>query len=126
MEDLERHKTVLLLEDDTDLASIIQYILEEEGYIVIKSLPENFREDICKFRPALILLDHWLYKALGSTICENLKADPETCSIPIILTSTDINIKDLASCCKADDLLPKPFDVEVLVEKVSRLMPIPK
>lgn len=119
------NKTILLLEDDFDLASIIQYILEQEGFTVVKSQPKKFRMDVYKYSPSLILLDYWLYKALGGTICEELKANSKTCSIPIILTSTIINIKDIATCCKADDALPKPFDIQDLVEKVSRLIAEP-
>lgn len=122
---MERNRTVLLLEDDFDLASIIPYILEEEGFFVIKTQPKNFKNDIAKHSPGLILLDHWLFNALGDTVCEELKAKAETCSIPIILTSTIINIKDIAKCCKADNALPKPFDIEMLVEKVSGLITAP-
>jgi DNA-binding response OmpR family regulator len=118
---MEKNRTVLVLEDDFDLVSIIGYILESEGFNVVASHPKTYRNDIRSCHPGVILLDHWLNGILGSTICEELKADPETHDIPVILTSASNNIEEVARRCKSDDVLPKPFDISALINKVSAL-----
>lgn len=116
---MEKNMTVLVLDDDFDLVSIIRYILESEGFKVIASNPKTYQKDIESYRPGVILLDHWLSGILGATICEELKANPETHAIPVILTSATNNIEEVARWCKSDDVLPKPFDISALVNKVS-------
>ncbi len=116
---MEIQRTILVVEDDSDIASIIRYILEGEGYRVLMSEPAALWKDIENFRPGLIILDHRLRGVLGSNICKELKADPKTSYIPIILTSATNNIHDIAEDCLPDDILPKPFDIDVLVAKVN-------
>lgn len=119
---MENNRTVLLLEDDLDLISIIQYILEEENYRVVVSNPCKYRKDFIEFQPDIILLDHWLCFSVGKNICEDIKADPATGSIPLILTTTFNDLCALGQNCIPDDVIYKPFDIEVLVRKVNRWM----
>ena len=118
------NRTVLLFEDDLDHVSIISYLLETADFVIVLGDPMAYRENIVRYRPGVILLDQWLSGSLGSTICAELKADPTTRSIPVILTSASNRLNQIALDCKPDDTLPKPFDVDELVGKVTRLMKI--
>ena len=76
---------ILCIEDEVDIQEIIAYNLEKAGYLVtladdgIKGLELAQTQN-----PDLILLDIMLPNLNGMQVCERLKADPKTLSIPII------------------------------------------
>jgi two-component system alkaline phosphatase synthesis response regulator PhoP len=110
-------KRVLLIESDSDLASVIQMILADSGLDVVKSTLETYFNDVQEYAPDVVMLDQW---RAGSTICRASKRNPATQNIPDILTSTQSNLKQVASKCRADDVLAKPFDIDELQSKVLR------
>lgn len=114
------NKTVLIIEDDLDIINIIRYILGEIGYKLIESSSTTYLQDIYAHHPDVILLDYWLGKTLGTFICNDLKSNPRTSSIPVILTSAVNGIDKIAESCHADDSLAKPFDIEDLESKVLK------
>lgn len=116
----ELKSTVLIIEDDKDILQVITYVLEEAGFIVIISSPDNYLVDIKSHKPNVILLDYWLEHTLGSDICISLKTDPCTKEIPVILTSAVNGISQVATQCKADDVLPKPFNIQDLEDKIHK------
>lgn len=85
--------TILVIDDDKAAADLIQAILEPEGYRVIKAFDgrEGLRRAISE-RPSLILLDLIMPELSGFNVAYQLRQQPETSSIPIIvLTSMDID-----------------------------------
>lgn len=118
-------KKVLVVDDDTDIREIIQYILSEEGFEVTGL--DNGRQVnivIQQFTPDLILLDVMLGDADGRDICKTLKASATTACIPVIIVSATHGHRPApgsADDCGADDYLPKPFDMAQLISKVKQL-----
>ena len=74
--------------------------------------------------PDLILMDNWLTEwksdANGQQLSKQLKTDPATNHIPIIIISAVSNIKEIAEEGLADTYLKKPFDMDTLVEVVKK------
>lgn len=114
------NKTVLIIEDDLDIINIIRYILGEMGFKLIESSSTTYNQDIYAHQPDVILLDHWLGDTMGTSICQDLKSNPRTSSIPVILTSAVNDIGKIAESCDADDILAKPFDIEDLETKILK------
>jgi len=112
-------KRILLLEDEKEILELIQEILEEEGYNVIAFSHYESVEDIMDFSPQLILLDIRLSNGYGHLLCEDLKSNPKTSHIPVILVSGANNLEKIAADYKADGFLAKPFDMEDLIKMVK-------
>lgn len=113
-------KKILVIEDDNDILDLLQYILEDEGYHVWASGRGEHIEVIAEHQPNLVLLDDRLPGDYGNVICSRIKADPRTSSIPVVLVSATRDLEKVAFDCKADDFLPKPFDLKDLVKVVKQ------
>jgi len=117
-------KKILVIEDDKDIRDTIVYILEEEHYDIIASEDSKILKSIDKHKPDLVLLDNWLTDwksdANGQQLSKELKTNPATQHIPVIIISAVSNIKEIAEAGMADGYLRKPFDLGELVEIVKK------
>jgi DNA-binding response OmpR family regulator len=117
-------KKILVIEDDKHIRDTICYILEEENYEVISSGDSKILKSINTMKPNLILLDNWLTEwksdATGQQLSKELKSNPTTKHIPIIIISAVSNIKEIAEAGLADSYMRKPFDMAELVEMVKK------
>jgi two-component system phosphate regulon response regulator PhoB len=84
-------KKILVIEDDKDIRDSIQYALEEEGYDVTASEDSKILKSFNKIAPDMVLLDNWLTEwksdANGQQISRDLKSNPATSHIPVIMIS---------------------------------------
>jgi two-component system phosphate regulon response regulator PhoB len=117
------NKKILVIEDDKDIRDTIVYILEEENYEVISSEDSKILNSLDTYKPDLILLDNWLTDwksdANGQQLSKELKSNPATSHIPVIIISAVSNIKEIAEAGLANGYLRKPFDLAKLVEIVK-------
>ena len=117
-------KKVLLIEDDKDIRDTIVYALQAENYEVISSEDAKILKMLTEIKPDLILLDNWLTDwksdANGQQISKNIKTDPATSHIPVVIVSAVSNIKEIAEAGMADGFLRKPFDLTDLFAIVSK------
>ncbi|WP_179413143.1 response regulator [Mucilaginibacter sp. E4BP6] len=115
-------KKILVIEDDKDIRDTIVYILQEENYEVIASEDSKILKSINDHNPNLVLLDNWLTDwksdANGQQLSKELKSNPATSHIPVIIISAVSNIKEIAEAGLADGYLRKPFDLNELIEIV--------
>ena len=116
-------KKILIIEDDKDIRETITYALEEHGFEVIASEDAKILKSLGSIKPDLILLDNWLTEwksdASGQQLSKELKTNPDTKHIPVIIVSAVNNIQQIAEEGLADSYLKKPFDLMELVEKVN-------
>jgi two-component system phosphate regulon response regulator PhoB len=117
--------TILIVEDETDLAIMLRYNLEAEGYAV--KTAESGDEAVELMRhglPDLILLDWMLPGMSGIELCRRWRAKDETARIPIIMTTArgeeEERIRGLAT--GADDYVVKPFSTPELLARVQALL----
>jgi DNA-binding response OmpR family regulator len=113
---------ILIIEDDADTLELMEIILRDQGYIVIKVKREISIEEIAGIKPDLVILDFMLPFGLGTEICLELKTNEETKTIPVIMYSANNSVEGLAKNNGADAYMAKPFDVEHLIGLVSRLL----
>jgi two-component system, OmpR family, response regulator VicR len=111
---------ILLLDDNRDLLQIVQIILKGQGYETV--LASSIEEALLKIKvhkPVLILMDVCLSDQDGYTFCNQIKNDPETSNIRVIMMSgEDINQR-MISYAHADDFMQKPFDYSDLIARVQ-------
>lgn len=113
-------KRIMILEDDEELLKFEEIILMEEGYNVIPLNHYLSLEYLIEFLPEIILLDVRLGDGYGHLLCKELKNNPNTVNIPVILISGSTNLKELSEEYKANSFLSKPFDINDLVELVKQ------
>lgn len=117
-------KKILVVDDDDEVLETIQLILEIGGYeIEPLNNAELVFDRIHDFKPDLILLDVVLGKIDGGLICTQLKSQYETRNIPILMMSGLYNLRDVRDLQYApDDFMSKPFKMDVLLEKIEKLL----
>ena len=117
-------KKLLVIEDDPDLLELLKIVFRDSGYDVIFSHAELETDYIHVLHPDLILLDVRLKESSrsGSQICRELKSDPKTEKVPVILCSGEYNLPDIAKNCNADMYLAKPYDTIDLLFQVNKYL----
>jgi DNA-binding response OmpR family regulator len=113
-------KTILVIEDDRDILDLMRYILSDEGYLVISATNSEPLSKLPELQPAMILLDNNLIDGSGRDFCKQLKSDPSSRHIPIVLFSANAKLEEMARESGADDYLKKPFDLEDLLNMVKQ------
>jgi len=114
---------VLVVDDDEDMLIMMQHMLMAEGYVpLISPNAQNAMEIISHRNPAMVLLDLRMIGIDGGDICQQIKSDPYTSSIPVIILSANHNIESIAKDCGADAYLPKPFSLEKFKEVFHQLI----
>jgi DNA-binding response OmpR family regulator len=115
-------KKILIIEDDLDILDMMAYILRDEGYEVIVAVDGAPLRDILLLAPDLVLLDNRLGAGEGADACKQLKADPATAAIPVVLISANMHLEALTATSGADGFLAKPFDIDELIALANRYL----
>lgn len=115
-------KTILIADDDKAIVDSISAILDISGYEVLKVPDGTSVIEAVKALPDLILLDIQMPGHSGPTVCRQLKRQASTKDIPVIIVSASMDIRQKAEEAGADDYLEKPFDMDVLQQKVFNLL----
>jgi two-component system cell cycle response regulator DivK len=111
-------KRVLVCDDDKEILEIFDIILSGAGWEVITSEHVNeIIEQVAKAKPSVIVMDNWIPDTGGIIATQQLKNHPIYQSIPVIYSTANDNIIDLAEKAGADLYIGKPFDLEEL-EKI--------
>lgn len=114
-------KTILMIEDEKDILSTMKDFLEFEGYDVLTAENGLLALDILKNSemPNLILLDMKMPKMNG---WEFAAAFSETYknATPIIVATAAVDAEQRAKDAKAVDWVEKPFDLDLLLEKIKK------
>ena len=116
-------RRVLVIEDDVDTQTILVLAFSTHGYIV--STASNGHEGLIAARrqpPDVILLDLAMPVLDGFGFRTSQLKDPALASIPVICVSGRHDASEVARRMGIDRCLPKPFDLEVMLEEVARLL----
>lgn len=116
---------ILVIEDEEDIQELLAYNLSREGYQVLPAVngEEGFRLAKNKL-PDLILLDLMLPGMDGLEICRQLKKEPKTQAIPVLMLTAKSGEADIVTGLEmgADDYLPKPFSPRVLLARIRTVL----
>jgi CheY-like chemotaxis protein len=118
---------LLLADDSITIQKVVELILAEEDF-EIKSVNngEEALAVISSFMPDLILADIEMPKMNGYQLCETIKRNPATSTIPVILLTGAFEPIDeeLAKQVQADDFIIKPFESQELISKINAVLTI--
>ncbi|MEA2094980.1 MAG: response regulator transcription factor [Pseudomonadota bacterium] len=117
--------TVLIVEDEEDIRTLLLYNLGKEGFSVtaVESGEQGLQHAITN-HPDLIILDLMLPGMDGLSVCRALKNSDETRDIPIIIASAKGEEADIITGLEmgADDYVAKPFSPKVLIARLRALL----
>jgi len=115
-------KKIALIEDDTDLYSLLKYNLEKEGFALVGTQTGKGAIELCRReRPDLILLDIMLPDSDGLDICKGIRNHSELAHIPVIFLTARASETDRIVGLElgANDYIVKPFFIRELIARIK-------
>lgn len=116
---------VLIVDDEEGIRTLCRVNLELEGYTVEECVDgADVLETARSMRPDVIFLDVMMPRKDGWAVLEELKADPDTARIPVVLLTARTSEADQVRAWGGGvfEYLSKPFNPQLLVEWTERAM----
>jgi DNA-binding response OmpR family regulator len=119
---MKQKPLILVLDDDSDICTMLSLVLGTKGYTVLTAqdgpkamvlLGQNVVD--------LLIMDMLLSGSNGTDICRELKEDPKTANLPVLMFSAHPLGRKACLDAGADDYMTKPFELEEMLEKVRRM-----
>ncbi|MGI2335140.1 MAG: response regulator [Dehalogenimonas sp.] len=117
-------KTILVVDDDPPIRSVVTHLLNSKYIIIEASDGIQAFQKAYTYHPDLILLDIMMPNMDGYNTLGKLKSDKSTKDIPVIMMTGlgfELNEK-LSKQLGADDYITKPFESQVLIDTINRLV----
>ncbi|WP_295446719.1 phosphate regulon transcriptional regulator PhoB [uncultured Thiodictyon sp.] len=117
--------TILVVDDEPDIREVIRFALEGAGFRVLEAgHADDARRYLTAEQPDLILLDWMLPGRSGLELAQQLKLNPKTRAIPIIMVSARGEEQDRIQGLDtgADDYIAKPFSPREMVARVNAVL----
>lgn len=117
-------KRILICDDEVAILTLLKERLEDEGYLVSTSMTAAECIELSKTeKPDLIIVDLVLPDMYGSIIIRRIKESADYDNVPIIMFSGFIHGEEGKGVeTPADAYIPKPFDVDYLLQKVREFL----
>jgi len=128
---LDVTKRILVVDDRNELLHLMRRVLEDEQYqVAILQEGKNAFAQVKSQLPDLLILDLKLGDISGQDILKQLKTDDVTADVPVIIyTAAVLEADEVAQLIESDaqryhgvHLLRKPFELQVLLDKVEDLL----
>lgn len=124
---MSENKLVLVVDDDPDLVEAVSMKLEAKSYTVEKAYDGvEAMEKVAENKPALVILDVMMPRKNGWEVCEQIKTDEALKDIVVVLlTAVADSVKTTSythhdgKTTLADDYVPKPINLDALMEIVD-------
>jgi CheY-like chemotaxis protein len=115
----QQQRTILVIDDDTDILLFLEFLLRDAGYRVVTSATGAILGELEEQKlPDLVLLDLVLADTNGRVLTRQLKDNSLTAHIPVILYSAHPNAEREAQAAGADGFLAKPFEIDEILDKI--------
>ena len=109
-------EAVVVVEDNPDLAALLAEELADAGYAVTATgSAVGAAALVRRLRPRAVVLDLALPYRSGAALLAELKADPRTASVPVVVVSAYTEHLSVAQAGLAAAVIPKPFDLSSLL-----------
>ena len=121
---MARERTILVVEDEADLAELLRHNIEQEGYGCRLAADGRFAvAEASKTLPDLIILDRMLPGLSGDEVIRQLKRDPRTASVPVIMLTAKAEESDelVGFALGANDYVTKPFSMKLLLARIAAM-----
>ena len=123
---MEMKRRVLYIEDEPEMIELIRLILARRGFEVTGAVGgQEGLDTVRRILPDLVLLDLMMPDIDGWDVYQQMKADPATQKIPVIVVTAKAQSIDKVlglHIAKVDDYISKPFSPSELVESVEKVL----
>jgi CheY-like chemotaxis protein len=121
-------RTILLADDSLTIQKVVELTFADTQYSVVTlSSGEQLLEQLPTVRPDVIICDIIMPGKDGYQVCQEIKSDPDTLHIPVVLLSGTFEPfdRDRALAAGCSEIITKPFEARKLVDTVDRLLSAP-
>lgn len=119
-------KKIIIIDDEPNIANLIKANLNPDKYECISAADgEEGLKKVESEKPDLVVLDILMPKKTGYEVCFEIKNNPITAKIPVIMLTVKREHRDRyigTVLMKADEYIPKPFDVKDLIKKIEQFI----
>jgi two-component system, OmpR family, alkaline phosphatase synthesis response regulator PhoP len=122
---MENNKTIMVVDDNPDIITIVRTILEGKGFNVLSaSSGAECLEALKSQKPDLIVLDIMMPEMDGLEVLTRLKAMSEFTNVPVVLLTAKVQYEDVLGGYKlgADYYITKPFTSTQLINGINLLL----
>jgi two-component system, OmpR family, alkaline phosphatase synthesis response regulator PhoP len=122
---MENNKTIMVVDDNPDIITIVRTILEGKGFNVLSaSSGAECLEALKSQKPDLIVLDIMMPEMDGLEVLTRLKSTTEFTNIPVVLLTAKVQYEDVLGGYKlgADYYITKPFTSTQLINGINLLL----
>ena len=113
---------ILVVDDEPTIVRLMEFILARQGHeMLIAVNGEEALQKIRAHQPDLVLLDIMMPRIDGYEVAQQLRADPKTAALPVIMLSAKAQEEDIRRGAEVgvDAYVTKPFSPEHLVQVVT-------
>jgi DNA-binding response OmpR family regulator len=116
-------KTICIVEDNPDIADVLDIYLQEEGFeVTLFDTASAFLSTYQKQHNDIFLLDVMLPDGDGISLCNHIKQDPAFSHIPVVIMSAHSQAETINKNSKSDAFIKKPFDLNELKDQLNLLL----
>jgi CheY-like chemotaxis protein len=115
---------ILIVEDHPTMREAMRMVLEHEGFVIREAADGAAALEMVRAQPPdLVFLDLNIPGMTGADVLKNLKQDPETASVRVIIvTATGEEERERVLALGADEYFTKPFSPLALLRTVERVL----
>ncbi len=118
---------ILVVDDEDETRLMLRILLELKGFQVEEAVDGlDALKKVNEVSPAVMVLDVMMPNMDGLTVCRNLRSQPETANLPVIMLSgkTHLNADVEGLAAGANAYMSKPADVRKLVENINQMLAV--
>jgi DNA-binding NtrC family response regulator len=119
---LDGMKKVLVIEDDNDIADVVEMILEGKYIVLIQRTGHNLAHVAAQFMPDVLLIDNGVGQKNAREMIAEIKGAQDYQLCPYILFSANQNIAQIATEIQAAAYIAKPFDLDDLHHTIEEVL----
>ena len=120
----EKSKILIADDNEANVELLEAYLVDVDCDIAVAVDGRDTLDKVATFRPDMILLDIMMPKLSGFEVCKQLKSDPKTSGIMILMVTALNELGDIERAVDAgtDDFLSKPVNKLELVKRVQNML----
>lgn len=121
----ENRKVVVVADDNVNNRKLVSMLLQEHGYTVVQTVSgADCLSLLIRMRPSLIILDIMMPDMDGFETCRRIRHDSNLRQVPILFLTAYPFAENIQKALSVggNDFIAKPFDIDVLLNRVATLM----